>query len=193
MLSLIIMLLAFESYSQSLWVVKKDKNGVQVYLRDTAGSEYKSFKGTMKIQASLSEIVDILKKVEDYRQWFAFTKTSKLLKKEDNIQFVYIETSFPWPYKNRDMVYQMEFETINITTTRILLKGISGYIPKKKGILRMKKSEGYLLLNSKGSTTEITYVFHSEPEGNIPVWLVNKSVIDFPYKTLINLKEMFLK
>ncbi|NBP70654.1 MAG: hypothetical protein EBU52_18190 [Cytophagia bacterium] len=63
-------------------------------------------------------------------------------------------------------------------------------MPAKKGITRMQKADGYLLLKPLAGKTEITYAFHSEPGDNIPTWLANNSIAELPFITLQGLREM---
>jgi hypothetical protein len=175
--------------SQNSWELDKNKEGIKVYTRVEEDSDFNSFKAVMTITASTDAILKILKNADDYSTWYGYTKTSKLLKQEQNVQYNYVETIFPWPYSNRDMVYRMSFDTTIPKEIKIWLKGTPTYIPEKKGIVRMKKAEGYILLKSSGYNTEIIYVFHSEPGDDIPSWLANNSIANLPFKTLSGLRK----
>jgi hypothetical protein len=87
------------------------------------------------------------------------------------------------------MVYKMSIETSR-GEIKIALKGIPDYLPEKKGIVRMKKVEGYILLKPTGNNTEIVYVFHSEPGDNVSTWLANNSIAELPFKTLSGLQKI---
>jgi len=179
-----------QDFSQNNWEIDKNKDGIKVYTRVEKGSNFKAFKAIVEVDNTIGEIIKILKNVSEYTNWYGYTKTSKLLKTENNIQYNYVETIFPWPYSNRDMVYKMSIEKYSSGAVKILLKGLPNYIPKKKGIVRMKKAEGYILLQPNNGKTEIIYVFHSEPGKNIPAWLANNSIANLPFKTLSGLKKM---
>lgn len=177
------------SFSQNLWELDKNKDGIKVYTRVEKGSDFKSFKAVMTINASPTDILKVLKNADKYSKWYGFTKTAKLLKQEGDIQYNYVETIFPWPYVNRDMVYRLSVETIHTGEIKISLKGISDYIPEIKGKVRMKKAEGFILLKPSRHNTEIIYVFHSEPGDNIPTWLANNAIAELPFKTLEGLRN----
>ena len=181
---------SIESYSQNPWKVAKNKEGIIVYTKVEADSDFKSFKAVMIVNASMGEILEILKNADGYTSWYGYTKTSKLLKQENDVQYNYVETIFPWPYSSRDMVYKMSIEASNHGAIKILLKGISDYMPEKKGIVRMKKAEGYILLQPLDAKTEVTYIFHSEPGDGVPSWLANNSIAELPFKTLSGLRNI---
>lgn len=185
----IFVFIPFKSFSQNSWEIDKDKDGIRVYTKVEKNSDFKSFKAVMLLKTSTSEILKILKNADNYTKWYGFTKTSKLLKQEKDVQYNYVETIFPWPYRNRDMAYKMSIHTINSGVVKISLKGLPNYIPEKKGIVRMKKAEGYILLQPLDDTTEVTYIFHSEPGDNVPSWLANNSIAEMPFQTLTGLRK----
>ena len=182
-------ILSFEAFSQTEWKLDKNKDGIKVYTRIKENSDFKAFKATMTVGASTDEILKILKETVRYTKWYGYTKTATLLKQEKNVQYNYVETIFPWPFKNRDMVYKMTTLKLNNNSIKISLEGIPDYIQEKKGIIRMKKAEGYILLQPSGNTTEIIYIFHSEPGDNIPAWLANSSIAKLPFKTMYGLRK----
>ena len=178
-----------QDFPQNNWEIDKNKDGIKVYTRAEKGSSFKAFRAIVEVNNSVEEIIKVLKNISEYTNWYGYTKTSKLLKTENGIQYNYVETIFPWPYNNRDMVYKMSIEKYSSGAVKVSLKGLPKYISEKKGIVRMKKAEGYILLQPNNEKTLITYVFHSEPGKNIPVWLANNSIADLPFKTLSGLKK----
>ncbi|MEP1788526.1 START domain-containing protein [Reichenbachiella sp.] len=184
-------LFVHHSYAQNPWEIDKNKDGIIVYTRIEEDSDFKSFKAVVKVNATTDKILKTFKNADNYSKWYGYTKTSQLIKQERDTQFNYVETIFPWPYRNRDMVYRMSISRLNQATTKISLKGIPEYIPEKTDIVRMKKAEGYILLNAQnGDSTEIVYIFHSEPGEKIPPWLANNSIAELPFKTLMGLREI---
>lgn len=189
-LIIIFVLISLMTRSQTPWEIDKREEGIVVYTRVEKNSDFKSFKAVMTVDASTDEIIEILTNADDYVKWYGYTKTSKVLKQEQDVQYNYVETKFPWPYSNRDMVYKMSVDTSDAKEVIILLEGIPDYIPEEKGIVRMKKAAGFILLESMGKNTRITYQFHSEPGNSIPVWLANSAIAELPYKTFLGLRKM---
>lgn len=190
LLSTILLFVSLDASSQSSWEVAKKEAGIVVYTRAEKGSAFKSFKAIATLEASTDEIIDKLKDADNYSKWYGYTKTSKLIKQEDSVQYNYVETIFPWPFANRDMVYRMSINSLHSGVVEISLNGLPNYIPEKKGITRMQKGDGYLLLKPLDGKTELTFEFHSEPGDNIPAWLANNSIAELPFKTLLGLREI---
>jgi hypothetical protein len=182
------------AFAQENWILSKDMDGIKVYTKTETGSCYKSFKAEMQSNCKIEDIVSVLKDVKRFGIWVADTKEVKLLKMEDNDQYHYIETSLPWPFKSRDMVYHFQYIRINSNQLKVIITGIPDYINPKGDIIRMKKANGFWLLTSLDSNkTTITYQLHVEPGGTIPAWLANVSVIKIPFSTLTGLRNVLAK
>lgn len=181
---------SMEAFPQDSWKIALNKEGIVVYTKDENGSDFKSFKGIVSINAPKELIIELLKDGDNYKKWYAYTKSSKLLKKEDGVRFTYVETNFPWPFKNRDMVYSTRIDTSDAQKVKVSLIGLRDYIPEKKGIVRMDKAEGFILLEEINDKTKVTYVFHSNPGRGIPAGLANRSIADLPFKTLFDLRDI---
>ncbi len=179
-----------EAFPQDSWEIALNKEGIEVYTKDENGSDFKSFKGIVSITAPKELIIKLLKDGDNYKKWYAYTESSKLLKKEDGVQFTYVETNFPWPFRNRDMVYSTRIDASDAQKVKVSLIGLRDYIPEKKGIVRMDKAEGFILLEEISNKTKVTYVFHSNPGRGIPAGLANRSIADLPFKTLFDLREI---
>ncbi|MEM9326623.1 MAG: START domain-containing protein [Bacteroidota bacterium] len=175
--------------AQGAWTLDKDENDIQVYTRRELDSDFKSFKAVTVLQVSAEDILGVLRDADRYEEWYGFTKTSQLLERQGNVQYNYVETVFPWPYKNRDMVYRMSIDTSNQAVTKVSLEGLPHHLPDNKGIVRMQVAKGYLLLATIDKETTITYVFHSEPGASVPAWLANASIAELPYQTLLGLRS----
>lgn len=193
LLTSVLCIISADIFCQSSWEIDKDKDGIKVFTRVEKGSDFKSFKAVMIVNSPISEIVKILRDVNEYTKWFGYTKTSKLIKQEtDDVQYNYVETIFPWPYANRDMVYRMSVDTFVDGSVKIIIKGIPDYLPEKEGLVRMKKAEGYILLkplDNLDDKIEAIYIFHSEPGYNVPSWLANRSIAELPFKTFSGLRN----
>lgn len=188
-----LMAIGFQAKAQSNWEMAMNKDDIIVYTRDEEHSDFKSFKAIMEVDGTLKEVIKILKDADHYQAWYGYTKTSKVLKKEKGVQYNYVETIFPWPFSNRDMVYKMSVNELNSKELLISLEGIPDFIPEKNGITRMQKAQGTLLLKAINDKVEVTYQFHSEPGDTIPVWLANNSIAELPFKTLSGLRKTLEK
>jgi START domain len=190
----ILLLLSFSAPAQENWKLVKDEEGIRVYTKTETGSDYKAFKAEMQVSCKIEDIVGILKNSESINNWIVNCKGVKLLKSDCNDQYYYIETTLPFPFKNRDMVYHFQYIGIDSGQEKVTVTGMPDYIPPKGGIIRLAKADGYWLFNSiDTSTTAITYQMHVEPGGLIPAWLANPFIVNVPFSTFKELRKIIQK
>jgi len=173
------------------WALKKNKDGIEVYTRVDEESGLIEFKSTITLATNLETLLNVFNDVEGYTKWMADTKVSTVLEKINaNESYIYFEAQVPWPLENRDMpLYQKIEKTTN--GIYIYLTGVEDYIPHKKRITRIENAVGYWELTQiKNNQIRVKYGFLADPGLNIPNWIINLFIVDGPYKTLINLKEV---
>ena len=115
-----------------------------------------------------------------------------------NETYKYIVTSMPWPVVNRDMVaHSVLTQNSQNKQIEIKLNAISGLVPLKNNMVRIKTMRGRWLitplLNSVGDDTGeklVEYEMNLDPAGKIPKWLVNTLVVEIPFNTLKNMRSL---
>ncbi len=108
---------------QNDWALALNKDGIEIYVQETPGSDYYSFKAIMSVSHSEEDILNILKDVESYPDWFAYTSSVQLLySTPEELQSI-METDFPWPYHNECKNYVMTFNKSDPGHYKILIKG----------------------------------------------------------------------
>lgn len=168
------------------WGLAKNKNGVKVYVSPAPNSDYYAFKAVMPVTASPTKIVRILKDVNNYPKWFAYTASTKLTSQTAKEQYFFMETDYPWPFSNECMNYSMEFIQLTGGKQKITINGTTENTSCKYAL---KKANGYILLEPTQTGTQVSYYFHCEPSQNIPTWLINPRIHEMPYQTFIGLKK----
>lgn len=193
-----IMLLLFGSaptavLSQERWVLRKDQNGIRVYTSEIQGSLFKAFRSVCNIHSSsLDEVTAAILDIENYDQLFPDTKNVLLLEKKSAGHFIhYMITDAPWPVEDRDGVYELKAQKQpgkpKVTAE---IKCIRYQYPMKKGVVRMSRGEGrWEITELIEGQVEVRYQYHGEPEGSVPAWLANTSLVSIPYQTMKNLKK----
>lgn len=177
-----------KSFCQDNWKLAKNDQGIKVYVGEIINSEFFAFKAVMSVKSTEQQILKILKDVNMYNKWFAFTESVKLIKQSDNHQLFEMETYYPWPFANECMKYSMDFERTENESLKIVITGSRENVNCKYSL---KKASGYILLESENGGTKITYYFHSEPSQKIPTTLINSMIYKMPFRTFISLKKLF--
>ncbi|MEJ2593806.1 MAG: START domain-containing protein [bacterium] len=174
------------------WNLAKDKNGIQVYTRDTENSKFKEYKSVTEMSASPERLLEILLDVEDYTTWMSNVKVAEILDQqgEDNY-YIYSEVNVPWPFDNRDQITLSEvIREPSTGSIRIRITILPDYKPEKKGVVRVSSGNGLWAFTPLGNgKTRVYHRFAGDPGGSIPAWVVNIFLVDGPYKNMIGLRE----
>ena len=172
--------------AQQTWKLAKDKDGIKIYTGKVLDSDYYGFKAIMSVKSSEQEIIEILKDVKKYPEWFAFTASTKLIAQSGNEQSFFMETDYPFPFSNECMNYRMVLDKYQDNKTKI---SITGTNPDLHCDYTMKKASGYITLEPDNGNIIVTYYFHSEPSQNIPTWLINPKIHEMPFQTFKGLRK----
>ena len=177
------------------WELEKNRNGVKIYTRSSALSDFKEYKGVVYINASRQQVAKTVLDIRAYRYWFPDCEESSVLRKlSDNEVVVYYKINCPWPTMDRDAVVYMnttyENEKNQIT---IDFKEQRGFKSEVDDAIRVRNTEGYWQFTTENGKTKVVYQCLTDPAGSIPAWVANLFIVDAPYNTLIALKNRLEK
>lgn len=191
-----ILMCSLLGFGQDSWELKKTEQDIKVYTRAKDSSAIKEYKVTMSLTASKEAILATIIDAENIKNWNYKTTESSLIKKEgDSVFYIYMYNDLPWPVTNRDFISKL---TINRpqenTITIAIVPGADTLVKRRKGVIRMTKFKGtWLLKETSSGTTEITQQIHGEPEGNLPLFIINSTLVTAPFNTFLKLKEILKK
>ncbi len=173
------------------WNLKKDKNGIKVFVRNEPILGLPEYKGIMKIAAPMSRLVAALRDVDEYHNLFIGTKTAILLRKEEDLQICYMHNECPFPFSDRDGIYKSIFyRNAEGGSINISIVALPDYLPQHPKKVRIVISKGYWNLKPMNDgTVEVTYQQYADPGGNFPKWIIKLYSVNIPYKALRNLRR----
>jgi hypothetical protein len=180
------------SVAQNGWVLKKDKEGIQISTRQSDRSKFNDIKVEMDLPGNIFELSSILLDVNQYSQWSYSTKKSLLVKKvAPNRIIYYSEFVTPWPATNRDLYAEME---ITIDSALKILKVVSvgnkNYQPTSSDLVRIPYSRGdWDITTVTNKIIHLKYVLELDPGGSVPAWILNLFSTKAPFETFKNLQN----
>ena len=190
----LITLIAISAFLQPAWDLKKEKDGIKVYLANSDDSKIKQFKVETFVNAKPREIADAVIDLENNYKWFVNVEKAQLLKQLGKDEFIFKQViQVPFPFKNREVIEYCIVKELPNGVVRIDLKEDSTFIPESEDYVRMPISRGYWILTPSGDGTNIEYSFLADPGGNIPAWLANQFIVSSPFKTIKGLREYLKK
>lgn len=180
--------------AQSLndWILKKDKNNIQIFTQSVEESNVVKYKILATVDAPVADVAALLYDVESYPEWTPSLKTTEILSQITiDEMYYYIDVNAPWPISNRDNIIHFLWHEDTLTKiVKINLYGVPNYIDQKDGIVRVTRSEGSWQLRPKTKyKTEIVSIHSSDPSGKLPAWIVKIFIVNNIYNLFINLKE----
>jgi len=182
--------------AQNDWKLSTEKEGIKVYTVKVPDSKIKAIKVECELNASVSQLVAVLMDVNTAPDWVYHVKSAKLVKQVSPAElYYYSEVSLPWPAANRDFVAHLTVSQ-NPDTKVVTIDGpaVPGFVPVKKGIVRIDNSVGKWVITPLGADKiNVEYSIHVDPGGSLPAWLVNIFATDAPLQIFRNLKVQLQK
>jgi hypothetical protein len=183
----------FYSIAQPNWVLKKDKEGIQIFVASQPDSKFKALRVLCTIPASIEQLIAVLKEPQLQPNWVEATKQAYLVKTIANNQLIYYaEAALPWPISNRDMVIDLNF--VQDPRTKILTinaNTIEHILPEYNGKQRVPYSSAKWLVKAvEHDQISIDYTIKIDPGGGIPAWMVNLFIVKAPFESFKNLKKL---
>jgi hypothetical protein len=187
---LIVFFLSSSASAQS-WKLAKNKNGVKVETRFIEGWSIKQYRATVYIKTTLEEAVDAYRDPVKRKKFMTRSLEVTTLKKNSNNDIItYNLGKAPWPVANRDNITHSVFY-YSPRQVRVTMKSIPDYIPKKEGIVRVPKAEGYWLFTDQGNgTIKVEQQSVADLGGSVPDWVVNSTIVEGPYEVLLGMKNL---
>lgn len=183
-------------FSQSNWKLSKNKDGIQVYQRDSKSSDFKSIKVECTLEGNFDKLVSIISNVSTYKDWVYNNKTASLLKRINPYEFYYYtEAYLPWPLDNRDAVMHTRITKDSLNRfLKINSVAVPNYIARKSDKVRITSSEiNWYVTRPSSNTIHISYTFETDPGGSVPAWLVNSFADKGPYESFKKLAALLKK
>jgi hypothetical protein len=182
----------FSVSAQSAWRLKRDQNGIKIYMRDSEHSSFNEIKVEMMIQAKPSALAALLLDVPNHAKWVYNVRSATVLKRISAEEcFFYEDINSPFPATDRDLVVHFKISQDSITkVVTVSAIDVPDYIPPKKNIVRVPVSnETWKVTPVANDKLRIEYFLQIDPGGSIPAWLINNFAEKGPYESFRHLQE----
>ncbi|MEO6287574.1 MAG: START domain-containing protein [Dyadobacter sp.] len=174
------------------WKLVERKGDIKVYVKTVADSRIKALKAECLLNASTAEVVALLLDVKAAEKWVCNTKSCSLVRKISETEiYYYTEVSLPWPLDNRDFVTHLTVSEDPVTKiVTVHAPAVSGWVPVKKGIVRIHHSKSLWMIKPVGvGKVMVEYSLQVDPGGHIPAWVINSFACQGPVETFSNMKK----
>lgn len=187
--------------SQYDWNMVRDEDGIRVYLKEFWADPIKSFRGIVTINSSIDSLLAVILDIETCTNWVHRCKNPILLfRKSFSECYHYQVHRLPFPAHNREFIFHSKVSRSSRTgVIRIQMQTVPNFCDNdikacsqitKSSMIRVRHSHGqYLLEPVTDNSTKVTWTHHTDPEGFLPLWLINQLIQEMPYRTLQGLRK----
>lgn len=194
-LSSLILFLAFPSsaFATDEWRLDKSEGGIKVFTRAYPESEIREIKAVMEVESSLAALLAIIEDHPNASQLNEIVAEAHAVGRVDERHYkVYMRMAMPWPVQDRDVLNCREINQNNESyVVTVLDRSCGGGVAPKRNVVRMTASRQQWRFSPLDQhSVKVEFTAHSDPEGPIPVWLINSMSTDAPYQILNNLRAL---
>lgn len=167
---------------------------LKIFTCPVPSSNFLSFVGVATIDAPQHSVLSLLYDIESATEWVWKTSEMKVLQElsEEDGRVVFQLVTAPWPVSDREIITRSTaFKDAETSEVFIKIECLPDFIPENDRNVRVRQLEGaWNILPLSENQCRVVFRLHVEPAGEIPSWLANIAVIDTPYHTLHNLRDM---
>lgn len=178
---------------QEGWTLKRDRNGIYIYVREQAESPLKEYRARALIAHPIHKVFEFLADLERHPEWVFRCSGLTILEGQGGQQVRY-HTAYdiPWPVKDRDLTVEAIIilheggKRIEILSEDIMLDH-----PLEEGVIRMPGYREWVILEEIDSQkTMFIAEGYADPGGTVPAWLVNMFLVDGIYDSVIKIRNI---
>ncbi|MBL4672331.1 MAG: START domain-containing protein [Arenicella sp.] len=175
------------------WTLKRDRDGIQIFLTKVPGSKFRAILSIMEVEASTGQLAALVMDLDNCPNWAAMCKSAEIIERISASEcYVHSINDAPFPVRDRDIVAHVQW-FYDKANGKVSMRSDAtpDRLPKRKGIVRVQyaSSEWHFTPLNNGMVLVENYA-HVDPTGNVPAWLTNLLIVDSPYRTLKNMRKL---
>ena len=174
------------------WRTVREVDGVEVARREGGVPD---FRGTTVLDASLPQVLAVLRDVPRHVEWRSRCVESRVLAiQSDRVALLYSRTAGAWPISDRDVVFRSETQVDGPDAVRIETHNVdSPLAPDPDGAVRIELEGGFALQALDQHRTRVEYRMRVDLGGAVPGWIARFAAEDMPLATLTGLRRQVAK
>jgi hypothetical protein len=184
-----------ETINSTTCTLRYRNDWLKIFTCPVPSSDFLSFVGVATIDAPQHSVLSLLYDIESATEWVWKTREMRILQElsgENDGRVVYQLVTAPWPVSDREIITRSTaFMDTETSEAFIRMECLPDFIPGNDRAVRVRQLEGgWNILPLSENSCRVVLRMHIEPAGEIPSWLANIAVIDTPYHTLNNMRDM---
>lgn len=167
-------------------------DGVRVEARATAAG-FNAHRAEVSLCTDIESLKAYIVDISHLHEWIPDTEEVRLLDNSASSITFYLKTRAPWPFKDRDLIYQLTEippQTDGVDQ-HIAMIGLPDYLPESKDAYRMREATGEWRITDEDARIRVSYQLYLNPGGRVPKFLANRRLQTSFGRTLANLADHF--
>jgi len=176
--------------AQSGWELRKDKDDIVIYTRESPDNHLKEYRVSALIECPLQEMVGFALDLEIRPQWVINCKGLRIIDTVGERIRYHTVYEIPWPFKDRDLLVAMELVARDSVRAHLLTRSIELDYPLEEDVVRMSRYREEIFYEKLDeNSTMFRAEGFADPGGKLPPWLVNMFLVDGVYDSVIKTRE----
>jgi hypothetical protein len=191
MLMFLVVALAADNNGGADWEEIKHADGIRVLSTDVAQDIVK-VKAIAVLAASPQAVRAVIDAVAQQPAWVPYLTETRVLKNiSPDEALLYSRFDAHWPARDRDFVYRSRVSRDAAGRIVYRLESYqSPLMPERDDYVRGILMEGLYIIEPKDKdSARVEFMFHADPRGRLPLWIVNIVQRRFPFQALLGLRE----
>lgn len=175
------------------WKMILSKNGITVYNKPVGKKGLNATKSVTIFKAPIQKVVKTIKDVKLHPLLIDHCLQTEVIKETgDSVVLFYEQYDMPWPAQDRDIVVQTKVNHVSPNKTYIQSKVIHSTFKQSSEFIRITEFDAeWKIIALDENRTYIEYVALVNPEGDLPLWIVNLFLGQVPYNSMQQLHRYF--
>lgn len=174
-----------------------DRDGVKVWTYKESDNPFMNFRATTVLDSTLSGAVALVMDTEHVADWAPYTGKTLILDRDDQSGTftLRMDLNFPFPLKNRDVVITSRLNQTSEGVVTIKNEvATDPRTPERKHFIRINRYAGLWQFTpiksiSGKPAVEVTVSGYADPNGILPIGVINLFVQEQPFQMLRNMKS----
>ena len=184
-----------ESDISSDWELERDRDGIQIWTRAVADSKHKEVRSEMILEVNLKAAVGLVRDTTACSEWAALCKEAIEHEIVSEVElYIYTYNDVPWPVKDRDalshVVWSQDPTDLSVT---MIATATTGRMPANSKAVRITQADTrWKFVPLADGRLKVISQAHVNPAGPPPAWLTNLLLVDVPFDTLNQMRDVLL-
>ncbi len=174
------------------WELKRQQEGISVFTRKVDGSKHRAIRAEMVIPQSPRAAAALVRDTKACSRWAALCKESYVFDRVSSSEaYVYTYNDVPWPVKDRDALAHVIWHRDETSgAISMVATATDGLMEPTKAVRIVNGVTRWWFIPTTEDDTRVVTEAHIDPAGPTPAWITNLLLVDSPYQTLFNMRDV---